>query len=334
MKIENSTPFQIAWLVLLDKQGAERLIVALKATYSISEDGKLSVAKKQGAIRGADEFYGEPGVSSIRFEGELGPPKVATDVVLVGRAVAPRPGTRSMDVSFRVGPLQKRVRVSGERRWEKTLGFLSHSSPEPFERMPLIYENAFGGKDTSAKDPKYHDQEARNPVGCGFASKKSQTDLSGLVLPSIENPEESFRKPGQCPAPQGFGFIGRDWQPRLGYVGTYDQHWMDERLPLLPLDFDERYHNAAHPDLTAQGFLQGNEPVEAIGCTASGRLTFQLPNVHPTAEAVHPDGREAVALKLNTVLVDADAMSLSLLWKGDINVHRRLLQFTALACRS
>jgi hypothetical protein len=334
MKIENHTPFQIAWLVLLDKQGAERLIVALKATYSISEDGKLSVAKKQGAIRGADEFHGEPGASSIRYEGELGPPKVTTDVALVGSAVARSPGTRTMDVSFRVGPLQKKLLVTGERRWTKTLGLLSRSSPEPFERVPLIYENAFGGKDTSANDPKHHDQEPRNPVGRGFVSKRSKMELSDALLPNIEDPEESFRRPGQCPAPQGFGFIGRDWQPRVAYVGTYDQQWMDERLPLLPLDFDERYHNAAHPDLTAKGFLQGNEPVEVIGCTATGRLAFNLPGVNPMVEAVHPKGREPVALKLNTVLVDTDAMNLSLLWKGDINVHRRLLQFTALACRS
>jgi len=332
MKIENQTPFQVAWLVLLDKQGAERLIVAVKATYSISEDGKLSVAKKQGAIRGADEFHGEPGVSSIRYEGELGPPKVATDVALVGSAVAPRPDTRTMNVSFRVGPLQKRVLVSGERRWTKTLGLLSRSSPEPFERLPLIYENAFGGKDTSAKDPKHHDQEARNPVGRGFVSKKSKMDLSDALLPSIEDPEESLRRPGQRPAPQGFGFIGRDWQPRVAYVGTYDQKWMDERLPLLPLDFDERYHNAAHPDLTAKGFLQGNEPVEVIGCTSSGRLAFNLPGIQPKVEVVQTTKREAVTLKLNTVFVDTDAMTLSLLWKGEINVHRRLLQFTELTC--
>jgi hypothetical protein len=333
MKIENHTPLQAAWLVLLDKQGAERLIVALKATYVIAEDGRLSIAPKQDALRGPDEFHGEPGQSSIRYEGELGPPKVATDVALVGSAVAPGPGIRTMEVSFRVGPLHKRVRVYGERRWRRVLGLLSHSAPEPFERVPLIFENAFGGTDASAPDPKHHDREPRNPVGRGFIAKRSQLELPGSSLPNIEDPEEPFRRPGQRVTPQGFGFIGRDWNPRASYAGTYDQRWMEDRLPLLPLDFDERHHNAAHPDLIAPGFLRGNEPVEIIGCTRSGRLAFNLPNVQPAADAMNGKGREAVRLKLNTVLVDTDTMRLSLLWKGDLDIHKRLLQFTAITCR-
>src|SRR5688572_31462616 len=87
MKLENHTPFSAAWLLLLDKKAAEHLIFVLKATYRIGENGKLEIAKEQDAIRPADEFYGEPGVSSIRYEGELGPVKRATDVVLVGHAV-------------------------------------------------------------------------------------------------------------------------------------------------------------------------------------------------------------------------------------------------------
>lgn len=41
--------------------------------------------------------------------------------------------------------------------------------------------------------------------------------------------------------------MGRSWQPRLRYAGTYDQHWMDERLPFLPEDFDLRYFQSAPP---------------------------------------------------------------------------------------
>ena len=334
MKVENQTPFAYAWLVLLDKQAAEHLILVLKATYTITEDSRLELAKRQEPIRPVDEFYGEPGQSSIRYEAELGPAKPATDVVLVGSAVAPEPGrTTEMGVSLRVGPLLKRVWVFGERRWQKSLLGLSISKPLPFDRIPLTYENAYGGKDTSTKDPKHHGQESRNPVGRGYRAKKSQLDFADALLPNIEDSESLLRHPGDGLAPQGFGFIGRDWQPRLKYSGTYDQKWMEERMPLLPLNFDERFHNAAHPDLTAKGYLRGDEPVEVIGCTRAARLSFSLPGKKPAAEAAHDQGRLPIALNLNTVLLDFEARRLFLLWKGDVNIHRRLPQISEVSCR-
>ncbi len=323
MKVENRTPFAAAWLVVLDKNGAEHLITIVKATYSISEDSRLTIAPKPDPIRPADEFYGEPGLSSIRYEAEFGPAKITTDAVLIGSAIAPAPDTRALEVSFRVGPVHTRAKVFGERRWQ---GALWHhaSSPQPFDRIPLTYENAFGGKDTSSKDSKHHGQEPRNPVGRGFFARNSRLKRSGMLLPNIES---------ENGVPPGFGFIGRDWQPRLSYAGTYDEKWKSERMPLLPEDFDERYHNSAHPDLVAPGFLKGNETVEVIGCTRSGRLAFALPNVQPAAQATFENGREAIALNLNTVLVNTDAMKLNLVWKGDLKVHKRLLQFKQLDVR-
>lgn len=333
MKFENHTPFAHAWLVLLDKQAAEHLIVVLKATYTITENGGLALAKKQDAIRPADEFHGEPGLSSIRFEAELGPAKPATDVVLVGSAVAPRPGITQMDVGMRVGSLSKQFRVFGERRWKKGLFGLSISNPLPFDRIPLIYENAYGGKDTSAKDPKDHGQEPRNPVGRGYRAKKSLLDFADTLLPNIEDPERLMKHPGDGVPPQGFGYIGRDWLPRLSYSGTYNQKWMEERMPLLPDDFDGRFHNAAQPALTAQGYLTGDELVDAHGVSQRGRFAFALPGLKPAARVVVGGSQVPAALNLNTVLLDAEAMKVSLLWKGDFKIHGRLPQLTEVEWR-
>lgn len=333
MRFENHTPFTHAWLVLLDKQAAERLIVVLKATYAITEDGRLELAKKQELIRPVDEFHGEPGTSSIRYEVELGPAKPATDVVLVGSAVARQPGVTEMDTALRVGPLFKRVRVFGERRWKKGLFGLSISKPLPFDRIPLTCENAYGGKDISAKESKDHGQEPRNPVGRGYRAKKSQLDFADALLPNIEDPENLLRQPGDDLVPQGFGFLGRDWHPRLKYAGTYDQKWIEEKMPLLPLDFDERFHNAAQPGLTASGYLTGNELVDAQGFTQRGRFSFNLPGLKPVAQAVVAGSRVPIALNLNTVLLDTNAMKVSLLWKGDFNIHRRLPQLTEVEWR-
>jgi hypothetical protein len=332
MRVENKTPFAAAWLVLLDKQAAEHLIFVLKATYTIAENGKLEIAKKQDPIRPADEFYGEPGKSSIRYEAELGPAKVATDVVLIGSAVAPQPGTTEMDVALRVGQASKHVKVFGERRWKKSLLGHSISKPLPFERIPLIYENAYGGKDVSGKDPKLHGQELRNPVGLGYRAKKSDLNFTNTPLPNIEDPAKLLRHPGQDVSPQGFGFIGRDWQPRLGYAGTYDEKWKEERMPLLPLDFDERFHNSAHPDLIVRERLKGGELVEAFGCTRGGKTSFQVPTITPRAMVSVGGTRQPLMLALDTVMIGTDAMKLCLLWKGTINIHRRLPQLTLLTC--
>ncbi|HEV2331447.1 MAG TPA: DUF2169 domain-containing protein [Verrucomicrobiae bacterium] len=333
MKVENQTPFAHAWLAPLDKQAAEHLVFVLKATYTIAENGRLEIARKQEPVRAVDEFYGEPGKSSIRYEAELGPAKPVTDVALVGCAVAPQSGTTVMDVSLRVGPLIKRVRVFGERRWKKGLLGLSISKPLPFDRIPLTYENAYGGKDTSAKDSKNHGQEPRNPVGRGFRSKKSSLEFADVLLPNVEEPSDFLRQPGGGVAPAGFGFIGRDWEPRLQYTGTYNEKWMQERMPLLPLDFNERFHNAAHPDLTARDYLKGNEAVEVIGCTRPGRFSFSLPGVKLVARALMARNSVGIPLNLNTVLLDFDAMKVSLLWKGDINIHRQLMQIKQIECR-
>lgn len=331
MEIRNPTPFEAAIAITLDADAAEHLVFVLKATYGVAEDGTLSVAEKQEKVRAVDEFHGKPGETSLRYAAELGAMKPATDVALIGSAIAPRRGTKQMDVAFRVGPLARQARVTGERRWSGFLWWRFAGAPKAFEAVPLTYEHACGGRDTTSKDAKQNGWDARNPVGRGY---RARGPWNGSLLPQIEDPKHPLKAPGRkLPTPVGFGFIGRDWEPRLTYAGTYDEAWMEERLPLLPRDFDPRYFNAAHPDLIADGYLAGDEPVEVRGCTRSGRLAFRLPGDAPHAEARFEDAREDLPLHLETVIVDTDAMRLELVWKGDLRVHGRLPRLRYLECR-
>ncbi len=45
-----------------------------------------------------------------------------------------------------------------------------------------------------------------------------------------------------------FGPIGRSWQQRIKWAGTYDDQWMRHQYPFLPNDFDEHYFQAAPED--------------------------------------------------------------------------------------
>jgi hypothetical protein len=226
-----------------------------------------------------------------------------------------------MDVLLRIGPVRKVVRVHGERRWKRALVRKAATDPLPFERVPLLWENAWGGTDVTPDDEKHHGQEPRNPVGRGYRAKGSKLPWEDELCPSLEDPAEPLGGPGRSGVPAGFGPIGRGWLPRRQYAGTYDEKWVAERMPLLPDDFDERFHQAAPPDQIAPGYLRGGEPVDLVGCTSEGRVTFALPVLRPRFETRLRARVDGGPMVLDTVSLDADARRVALLFKGQVRVH-------------
>ncbi len=333
MQLLNQTPFVMGQVVVLDRRGAEQLVVVLKATWSIEGEGTLRVAEEQTPPQAADTFHGEPDRSSIAGEAELGPARPATDCFLLGSVRPPRPGTHTMDVRLRVGHLSKTVRVFGERRWSRALVGARASRPEPFEAVPLIWELAYGGRDETTSREDRPDELDTNPVGRGYRGRRSRAPWVDTLLPQLEDPEQLIDRPGQRVAPAAFAPIGRGWLPRRRHAGTYDQRWIDERMPLLPDDFDPRFHNAAPAGLTASGHLRGGEPVEVVGAGPRGKLAFALPRPQPAAFVCVGGRTHDLPMTLDAVTVDIDAMQLRLLWKAELDIHRRLPDLGAVECR-
>ncbi len=269
------------------------------------------------------EYWGDPDVSSYKYEPEVAPFKPATDVVLIGHAYAQNGGTKGVEVSLRVGPVAKKVRVVGDRTWVSTFGFKRATSPQPFERIPLIYERAFGGWDRSNKNSKKHQFEPRNPVGTGFRSRHGKFE-EGVRLPNLEEPGLHLKGYHNRPPPAGFGFTSPHWQPRAKFAGTYDEKWTKERMPLLPKDFDPRFFNAASPGLIAPGYLAGNEPVLIENASPGGRVAFNLPGIAPPKCRVVVRGKEDQHLetKLDTVIINTDDNLLLLIWRGSLVLKR------------
>jgi hypothetical protein len=325
MEIKNKTPLVAGMSVQLDKQAAEQLVVAVRGTWSISDRGRLELMKEPPPLRPADVHWGEPATSSVRYEADLGLMKPATDVALVGSAVAPNGRAKRMTVTFRAGSLKRAAVVRGERRWLfGLLGWWFHSPAKPFARVPLQWELAAGGSDTTPKSEQHHSLDLLNPVGRGFRARGSKLRRAGSLLPQIETPGGAKRF-GKRP-PGGFGFVGGHWLPRRKYAGTYDKAWMEDRCPLLPLDFDERFHNNAAPGLTAKGYFEGGESVEVTGSTRAGKLGFRLPTESPQVTATLDGGPEPIVMRLNTVTVDTDEMRLHMLWRGQLEVHKRFMK--------
>jgi hypothetical protein len=150
----------------------------------------------------------------------------------------------------------------------------SISKPQPFSAMDLVYERAFGGI-----DKEFGGFCKQNLIGYGFFSKKFAKTLDGAPLPNLEDPNYLIRSWKDHPRPVGFGFYGRAWMPRTGFLGTYDDKWRKERSPDPPEDFRFDYYNGAHPDLQFDGYLVGNEEVELVYLMPEGTIRFQLPGI-------------------------------------------------------
>jgi hypothetical protein len=309
-----------AALQFSQSEGGQPLVVPIiGSTFEIG-DNQVAPAEEQREVNLGGEYWGDPGVSSFKSEPQVAFIKPSTDVVLIGHAFSL--GRLTVDVTLRVGALRQTARVVGDRYWVKSLGLISISSPEPFERIPLIYERAFGGWDRSHPDPDKHAFEPRNPVGTGFRSKHGKFE-DGMRLPNLEDPRDPVRDYGQAVAPIGFGFTSPDWQPRARFAGTYDEQWMSDRMPLLPKDFDRRFFNAASPGLIAAGYLKGDEPVSIENASSSGTVSFNLPGVPPPECRVQLVGRRdaQVATNLDTVIIDTDENILMLIWRGHLAVR-------------
>lgn len=333
MLLENTTRFIAERYGINDENSANLLLIVIKGTYIFDNKGEVAIAEKQEPIEMADQYYGKPEESSIKHSSDFSFDKVATDIALIGHAYAPKGRAKELFVIIQVGNLEKTVKVFGDRHWKKTLGFSSISSPVPFEKIPLIYENAFGGIDISNPNPKKQEAESRNPVGIGFRARKSHLPLKGSRLPNLEDPKKLIKSPYDRPNTAGFGFISPSWQPRSSYAGTYDEKWQKNRMPLLPTDFDKQFFNAAHPDLVYNGFLQGNEPVKVAGVSPRGPIHFSLPNDQPKCVVETKESEvQQVEMKIDKLVINADVNQFIIVWSGSVRIPGEFQDIETINC--
>lgn len=316
-QLDNRTPFASERGWVRDRDGAEIWLVAVKATFDILPDGSTIPSKDQPPVLRVPEYHGEPGKSSIKYEADLILTKNTTDVIVIGHAHAPGGrAVKELDVGFRVGQVQKTLRVFGDRRW----GLMGPTSPQPFRKMPLVYERAFGGVDNKSPHPE-RDWDWRNPVGCGYATKKAHLD--DVPVPNIESPHRLISSWNDRPAPAGFGPMASHWQPRASFAGTYDDNWMKTRQPLLPTDFDDNFFQSAPVDQQAPKFLRGGEPIVLRNLSPTAEIQFWLPKIYLGFETRFYDGSREIhkIRKLHTVILEPDYPRVSLVWHSTLPCH-------------
>lgn len=315
---ENATPFGARTMPSCDREGRDVLLIVVGAQFELPEPGdrdpRLRLFPTQEPPPLADEYVGEPGVSSIRREGQSTYTKPATDISVRGDACAPndKPVT-AMSVNIRVGPCAVDLRVHGDRVWQRavTLG-VRPSDPVPFLRMPLVWERAYGGVATSSTEqrPAY---EPRNPIGCGLETDPN--DAIGKPVPNIEDPRQLLRHLSDRPRPMGVGPVARHWQPRVSYAGTYDETWKRRRAPLWPNDFDLRFFCGAPTPLQVVPHLTGGEAVGLGGLHPEGPIGFRLPKLRLATRSRFIDRTVRAIPVLDGVLIETDLRRLTVYYR-------------------
>ncbi|MGE0797079.1 MAG: DUF2169 domain-containing protein [Lautropia sp.] len=325
MKLTNLTRMPAAFTGGVDVSGRELLVVVVKGTFALpARGGPIRLHPEQSPLVVADTFTGEPGFSAPIAEADFAPGKPRCDVLLTGSAHAP--GGRATDrvpVELSVGRWSKRFAVVGDRHWTRIGAELEPSRAQPFTRKPISYDVAYGG--SSAGDDGDAFAYPSNPVGAGYRPAGGATPRSA-ALPNTEELDAPVRKPDGSYRPMAFGPIGRGWQPRAAFAGTYDARWRDETFPFLPEDFDSRYFQAAPAD---QQIDVGEQPlpIRLVNLTPDGLREFELPSFRSTITIETRTGtREAHEARLDTMAFEPDRERFSLVWRLSRPLRRNLFE--------
>jgi hypothetical protein len=323
LQIHNHTPFRTERGILVDKDGAQIWIVAIKATYTFDNSGQVALAAEQEPVCVAPEYFGEPGKSSLKREAELAVEHPGTDVAVNASAYAPsgRPAT-SVNVAIEVGGLRKMLTVFGDRIWKVGALGARKTDPQPFLRIPIVYERAFGGLvgegAASAGEPA-------NPVGVGFALEK--TLLHQRPLPNVEDFNHHIESWKDRPAPAGLGAIASDWSPRRELAGTFDDNWKRTQAPLWPLDHKSLFHRSAAPGMWSEQPLKGGERVATVALTPLGNMSFRLPREAFIVETRFAGKRIAQPPpQLDRIILDLDDCHVVMVWSARLACGTRARQ--------
>lgn len=309
--IKNRTAYSVDSGWIRDINGAEVWIVAVKATYDLLPDGTTRLSAKQHPINVGSVPY--PDSESLLFETDLGPPKLATDIVLIGHAWSPEGApVTSLPIGMKVGSLTRLARVYGERIWDGE----KYAHPLPFTDFPLRYEHMSAG--SPIRDGYY------NPVGI----VQDEQPVKGISR--LANIEFLTDDAASYDEQIGFGAIPCHWPVRIDHAGTYGDEWSTTRAPLLPADFNALYWQISPPAQQIKGRLEGNEVVTlanllAPDFAASRVFSFTVPKLNLGFSTAFFDGDSMHhQASVHTLIIDTDRRQISVVWHSALPCHDKV----------
>lgn len=281
--------------------------IVCKATF-VLRPGESVLSAEADGLQEQDNHWDDDPSRSVYAPCDLYPTKPRADVVLVGSAFAPgqRP-VRELVTRMAIAGIDKSVRVCADRAQRPDGEIVARAA---FAKMPLRYERAAGGPDTS------------NPVGL---RADAPPDAAGLrPLPNLEPVAPRSMGKGAWPQPIGFGPIAPSWPTRSAQVSQVSP-WppRDWTAAPLPSQLDHCWFNVAPGDQQINR-LEGTEPLLLENLHSEhGRLVTRLPEVSPDVRARRagmPAG--PVEMALDTLWIDTNRGVCSAVWRGTIALAR------------
>lgn len=253
---------------------------------TIDDDDTLAAAavvRVTYALRGEELVPIEPAwaVSSGPWSGPQGPMegdgyfyKQGVDLLVFGCARAPEGrAVTEMEVTVETEGLRHRVRVVGDRVWERGVGRLVPGEPAPFVEMPLTLARAYGGVSVWDELPF---PAPDNPHGRGFYWDVAEA--LGRPLPNLEAPDRPITRWDDRPPPVGVALCPAASSVRALRGARFDD---DGQLR----EFRPMFYNCAFPGMIAASVKPGQR-VRITGVRAHGPLTLCVP---PTPFRAHFD---------------------------------------------
>ena len=248
------------------------------------------------------------------------------EVILLGQAHAPE-GRRveQLNVALAVGACRREMSISGDRFWTQTEQGPSISRPQPFSKLPLTWNGAFGGKQPVKIDASslFDVADPINPHGRGFDAERLARGLGPVLgspagypvlpdyrrsLPNLEDPQTRIARwedepEAVCWATQPRDvLVGAIRAHRTGAAGaTPDvQTLQNPEVPNEVPDLDPSYYRA-HPDWILKPPRQA--PVIRLENLTAGKpkVQFRLPDMRVAADYV-VEGRQG-SRALNPLLL-------------------------------
>jgi len=304
MEILSGAPVRATSLLWQPQAGAFALSIICKATFRLVP-GVAELAAEQENPSEEDNYWNDDPTRSLYAPSDLVPYKPRADVLLVGYAFAPRgEPARSVVARLVVGTIDKAIEVFCDRSWAPD-GSL-REGPR-FSRMPLRYERAAGGPDTS------------NPVGMRLYA----TDAYGAIaIPNLQPPGMHLSQRGEWVPPIAFGPLAPTWPARLDKLGAKHAAWAQSPRfdKPLPEGLDARFFHAA-PDDQQTSSIRPNERIVIENLHPEHpRLVTSLPNFSPRCVVERAGGTEEVGLEGDTLWIDTDSARCTVVWRGRISL--------------
>jgi hypothetical protein len=246
-------------------------------------------------------------------------------VTAAGHAVGPRRAPYVCPVILRVGGAERRLIVFGRRRWERRLsGGLEPSPAQPFDRIALSFERAFGGgydlppglmPGTNLPHPGMRVGYPLNQHGTGYYP--DERAAIGAPLPSIERPDQLVKRWNDAPEPAGFTPCSDlvAWRLRNTIPATAQE---DDAKSALLRTLRMQHH--APPSLIFEDVTSGT-PIDLQGLSG-GPLRFLVPGSPARVSIVGARKVETeVQPRLRALHVDADRHAIRLVFAHAFHYH-------------